>query len=391
MTNPAVVKKRLQRMLDSLSLPTKITASDIEDIIWNESNSTDFNRLIGMLIENENDVKRVNQIMEMVQEAWNKFPHKILEGKSPEQLVEEYSGTITNGSRQPSQSKPGKDRKTMSDVFAASYPDKTQFIKISLHDWGFKFTKLYHELNEQYHELTESDIDSKRYENTLVSMLQQVPELFDVANELAIIYGHKNNFKAAKNIYETALNLAKSYIPPEFNQDKDHIIWAYLDNRPFLRLLAGYAEFIYATKSINKAIPLYEEIQSFNPNDNQGIRYMLATAYLKTNRPESVIELASHYPEEIGPDLVMGNVLALFKLGNVSKAKAYLKKNKKYQLHVIKELLKHDHPQPEDLEPDRVIVGGEDEAWYYWQDQGSLWQATPGAIDILKNSVDHRK
>lgn len=70
MTNPAVVKKRLQRMLDSLSLPTKITVSDIEDIIWNESNSTDFNRLIGMLIENENDVKRVNQIMEMVQEAY---------------------------------------------------------------------------------------------------------------------------------------------------------------------------------------------------------------------------------------------------------------------------------------------------------------------------------
>lgn len=344
-----------------------------------------------MLIENEDDEKRVNHIMEMIQEAWNKLPHKILEGKSPEQLVEEYSGAIIGSSQQSYRPKPGKDRKTMSDVFAASYPEKTQFNKISLHDWGFKFTKLYHELGEQYYELTESDIDSRRYENKLVSMLQQVPELFDVANDLAIFYGHKGNFKAAKNIYKTTVDLAKSYIPPEFNQGKDHIIWAYLDNRPFLRLLAGYAEFIYATKSISKAIPLYEEILSLNPNDNQGIRYILATTYLKINQPELVVELASHYPEEIGPDLAMGNVLALFKLGNISKAKAYLKKNKKYQLHVIKELLKPDHPQPVGLEYDMVQVGGEHEAWFYWRDQGSFWQATPGAIDILRNSVEHRR
>lgn len=48
-------------------------------------------------------------------------------------------------------------------------------------------------------------------------------------------------------------------------------------------MLAGYAMFAEQYEGVEKAIPLYEEILSFNPNDNQGIRAILATAYLKTN------------------------------------------------------------------------------------------------------------
>src|ERR1039458_10035817 len=300
------LKKRLQKMLDGLSLSSEVTASDIEDIVWNESNSTDFSRLAGMLIENQKDIGQVNQIMAIVQEAWNTFPHKALDGKSPEQLVEEHRGLGTGNNRHAAPINSTKKRKTMSEVFAEEYPQNVQIIKIGKSEWGFEFPQLYHELTEQYWQLKESDITARESERGLKDLLISVPELFDAANDLAIFYGYNGDMKSAKNIYEASTSLAKSYIPPEFIPGKHRIIWAYLDNRPFLRLLASYAQFIAETEKQSRAIPLYEEILSFNPNDNQAIRFLLATTYLRTGQPEKVIELAAHYPDETTPDLEIG-------------------------------------------------------------------------------------
>lgn len=80
----------------------------------------------------------------------------------------------------------------------------------------------------------------------------------------------------------------------------------------------------------------------------------------------------------------MGKVLALFKLGMIDEARKCLKKNKKYQQHTIRELLKPTHPQPEGLMEDRMTIGGDDEAWYYWRNQSNLWEATKGAKDFLE-------
>lgn len=142
--------------------------------------------------------------------------------------------------------------------------------------------------------------------------------------------------------------------------------------------------FVERYEEVEKVIPLYEEILSFNPNDNQGIRAYLSTAYLKTNQPEKAIRLASHYPDDITPDVIMGKLLALMQTKKMSEAKKYLNKIKEYQLHVIRELFKSSHPKPAILMKDRVTVGGNDEAYYYWQSQGHLWQKTDGALAFLE-------
>jgi hypothetical protein len=382
--------KRLEKLLNQLALPQSITVSDIEDIVWNESNTTDFSRLIGMFIEGQTDINKTNEIMEIIQEAWNTYPHKNLGGKSPKQMVEEYRESGSNHKLPLTPVVSSRKRKTLSEVFGETYPETVQLVKIGKIEWGFEYPQLYHRLTEQLWELEESDCTARQYENKLKGMLESMPELFDAANNLAQFYGYNENYRSVKRVYEVAVALARSYIPPEFVPGKHHIIWAYLDNRPFLRLLNDYAQFIEVNDKISRAIPLYEEILSYNPNDNQGVRYVLATAYLKTNQPEKVIELASHYPHEIGPDLVMGKVLALLKLGETEQASNYFKRNKKYQMHVVKELLKSSHPRPKKIEEDRITVGGDDEAWYYWQQQGALWETTKGAKNFLREACSRQ-
>lgn len=372
-------KKRFQAMLDKLDLAQPVTVSDIEDIVWNEHDVSDINRLVMMLLEGAN-AQQMNDVVQLVQEAWNTFPHQSLGGKAPNQMYGEHAN-------EPAASLPvgsSRKRKTLSDVFASNFPEQTRLIPIGDAEWGFEYPQQWHALTEQFSELEESGISGKAYEQKLKDMLVLIPELFDVADSLAQYYGAQHDFRKVKLLYENEIKLARKYIPKEFIPGKHRIIWAYLDNRPFLRMLDNYAQFIEQTEKVSKAIPLYEELLSFNPNDNQGVRYVLATAYLKTNQPERLLELAAEYPEEIGPDLVMGKVLALLKLGMVDEARKYLKKNKKYQKHVIRELLKPAHSRPEEYMDDRITVGGEDEAWYYWRNQGSLWEATKGAKDFLK-------
>lgn len=201
---------------------------------------------------------------------------------------------------------------------------------------------------------------------------------------MAEFYIYNRELKLAKEILEKTINLAKSYIPNSFIPGKHRIIWAYTDNRPFLRLLTTYAQLIEKVEGVIKAIPYYQEIITFNPNDNQGICELLATNYLETNQLEKLVELNVQYPDDSLPAISMGGVLALFKLGRIEEANKKLKKIRKYQNHIIDELLKSSHPKPANLMADRITVGGKDEAYYYWQNQGKFWKETKGAIELVK-------
>jgi len=64
---------------------------DLEDVkseIFNESESDDMQRVIAMF-DNGNP-NNLSNILELVTEAWNYFPHKVLRGLSPAERLSEY-------------------------------------------------------------------------------------------------------------------------------------------------------------------------------------------------------------------------------------------------------------------------------------------------------------
>ena len=384
--NAQTVQEKLEKLLKKLSLPKPITADDIKDIIWNAVNSSGSSKLFFLITEHETNQETIDETMRLLQDAWNYFPHRMLGGKSPNDLVLEYqqTGKVDKATQKPLP----KKGKTLGDIFEDQYPQFVRFTKLGQDTWGFEFPKLYNDLTEQLWELEESKVPAEVFEKELYRMIKLVPELFDAVNDLAHMYGKRHEIATTKAIYEQAIKNARKYIPDTFIYGHDRMIWTYMENRPFLRLLAGHAMFVEQYEGTGKAIPFYEEILAFNPNDNQGIRALLATAYLKTNQPEKVVELASHYPGDSMPDLVMGALLGLFKLGRIQEAKKFLQDNKEYQKHVITELLKSSHLKPATLMKDRIRVGGEDEAYYYWKSQGKFWQKTSGALEFLAKQTE---
>lgn|GEM_PF-915301 len=382
---PQLVEEKLESLLQKLSLSKPITVADIRDIIWNAQKSSNSSQLFSLLAPHAKDQETIQEIMKIIQDAWNYFPHRTLGGKSPNDLVMEHHQT--GNIDQSKQILLPKKGKSLQDVFDDRYPKTVVFEKISDDTWGWGFPKLYHDLTEELWELEESKVSAQVFEKELYRMIKLMPELFDAVNALAHLYGKKREFGLAKTLYEQTISKARTHIPNSFTQGKDQVIWAYMENRPFLRLLAGYAMYVEQFENIEKAIILYEELLSFNRNDNQGIRTILITAYLQTNQPEKVIELTTHYPNDGMPDTVMGKLLALVMLKRDAEAKKNLEQIKEYKAHIIKELLKKSHQRPATYREDMIAMGSPDEAYYYWQHQGKLWKEVPGAMDFLRENT----
>ena len=65
---------------------------DIKEIIYNENGQDSLTDIIAMF-DNGQDVAELENVLELVNEAWNYFPHKILAGLSP---VEKTAGISKN-------------------------------------------------------------------------------------------------------------------------------------------------------------------------------------------------------------------------------------------------------------------------------------------------------
>jgi hypothetical protein len=56
--------------------------ADIKQIIYDEEGQDDLNRVI-MMFDTGQGAVELNNIMEVLIDAWNYFPHKVLDGLSP--------------------------------------------------------------------------------------------------------------------------------------------------------------------------------------------------------------------------------------------------------------------------------------------------------------------
>jgi len=148
-----------------------------------------------------------------------------------------------------------------------------QFVEFKKGSWTFDFnSQLYDKLFNRLFELDELDIENDEREKELLSIIAQMPEVFDASRELAQMYNDEDDRSDEVNqIYEKAFALARSYIPENFRKGQDQIPWACIENRPFLRLIEAYGEFKEMDEGIESAIPIYLQLLSWNPTDEQGI------------------------------------------------------------------------------------------------------------------------
>src|SRR3989338_6236265 len=317
--------------------------------------------------------------------AWNYLPHKSLGNLSPYQKYHEYYNKKKIDKNNIKTPKYDSNKTSLYQLFEDSLPERISLKKIQDNEWRFVFSRNYHQTHEQFHEFYESEDFSvmELAEKTSLILLKE-PLLMEADSYLAHQFLKLGAERNAFEVLEKSIAAVKNIFPKEFDWEKDKLPWYFLENRDFLNLLLDQAIFMEKGKGVSKSIPYYEQILSLNPKDNQGVRGILTTIYLKTGQPQKVLGLSKKYPDDATCELTMGYALALIKLGKIEEAEKHLETIYKCSKHVVEELLKPTHRQPPQFNPERIQFGGEDEAFLYFREQGALWQATKGAMELLR-------
>lgn len=81
------IKKELIEMLEESN--SDFSLDDIKEIIYNEEGQDDLTDVL-MMFDNGQGVGEMNTILETINDAWNYFPHKLLDGLSPAEKILEY-------------------------------------------------------------------------------------------------------------------------------------------------------------------------------------------------------------------------------------------------------------------------------------------------------------
>ena len=83
-------RKELEQELEDMLKKTEsdFGLEDVKKLIYNEEDNDDFHQLIAMF-DRGGDASELDNVLELVSDAWNYFPHKVLGGISPaEKLLE---------------------------------------------------------------------------------------------------------------------------------------------------------------------------------------------------------------------------------------------------------------------------------------------------------------
>ena len=169
-----------------------------------------------------------------------------------------------------------------------------------------------------------------------------------------------------------------------FREDRGSF-WGILETRPYMRARAGLASTLWRLGQRREAIEHYQDMLRLNPNDNQGIRYLLLPTLIEQKRIEEAENLWREYEDDGMACWPYCRALLDFIVhGGGPAAKASLKKAMNTNKHIPAFLL--GLKEMPDLMPDMYSRGDESEAVGYVECGGPAWEATPGALEWLKSS-----
>lgn len=193
------------------------------------------------------------------------------------------------------------------------------------------------------------------------------------------------NLNEAKELYEKGMIAGEKGLGSRaFKEDKGHF-WGLIETRPYMRARAGLAECLWELGERKQAIEHYHEMLRLNPNDNQGIRYLLLNCSIIMQDDKVAEKLLKKYKGDIDATWFYGRALLTFRReGSSRRANDELKKALKQNPHVPEYLLgtKRIPKYP----PDTVGIGDDIEArWYAWHGL-KAWQITQGALEWLREN-----
>ncbi|MCY2928686.1 MAG: hypothetical protein NTV86_04170 [Planctomycetota bacterium] len=203
----------------------------------------------------------------------------------------------------------------------------------------------------------------------------------DCADAYVILAENAPTLPKAGELYAAGVQAGRRALGEPFFQENAGHFWGIAKTRPFMRALCGLAQVQDKTRQVDEAISNYQELLRLNPNDNQGVRYILLPLLLTRGQWEPAEKLIKDFPGDVMATWRYSRALLAFgKKGDTPAARKHLKAAIAANRYVPAYLLGDEEI---DDGPDKYSIGSPEEAGFCASECVCAWQAIPGALDWL--------
>ncbi len=193
------------------------------------------------------------------------------------------------------------------------------------------------------------------------------------------------NAKEAAELYVKGVAAGERALGKQAFEENAGHFWGLLKTRPYMRARLGLALELWELGKREDAIDHAWEMLRLNPNDNQGVRYLLLSWLLEIDDDSGAKGLLDRYPDDIAGQWAYGRALHAFRTeADTSRARKLRVEAKKRNPHAPAYLLGRKRLPKQS--PDRIGIGDESEAIAIAEEQGTAWRKTPGALAWLESA-----
>src|SRR3989338_4624170 len=169
--------------------------------------------------------------------------------------------------------------------------DKLKLEQVGENEWRFIWPKSADRATDLFFEALDhaDDGEFSKVKKLLLKALEMYPSHIDIIHHLSIM-----SEKDGKELNEKAVKIGLDAFPRDFNE-KSKLEWGWTENRPFLRACHTKGLTLLKEGKLEEAVKLFNQMISWNTNDNQGIRSILADIYTNNKIANKIIQLSKKY------------------------------------------------------------------------------------------------
>jgi tetratricopeptide (TPR) repeat protein len=204
----------------------------------------------------------------------------------------------------------------------------------------------------------------------------------------------EKSIEESVKLYRKAVAAGVRVLGKDWETKYEGVCWMAHETRPIMSAMCGLAQHLQLDDKLQEALDLYRKLMTLNPNDNQGIRYLLAGCLYEAGCDEELEGLlnSKQWKDDPSASLKYTAALLLFRKTGSSKAAIDLLKNAFKANPYVPIYLSDEFEMPAES-PDYIGFGDESEAIAYVMQTSYLWGDTEGAETWMAETLadDMRK
>jgi len=209
----------------------------------------------------------------------------------------------------------------------------------------------------------------------------------DCADAYVLLAEYASTLPEALQLYEQGVAAGERALGKKAFEEYAGHFWGFLETRPYMRAREALSDCLWMAGRREEAAEHCRDMLRLNPNDNQGIRYRLASMLLDLQQHDELEQLLEDYQDDSSPEWAYTRALLAFRLeGDSLCAHEMLLAATKVNPHVPA-YIAGIKPMPRQM-PEYITPGEEDEAVGYAGQFLPAWKETPGAVTWLRKALN---